>query len=201
MAAVVCRTGFKGVKHSAGSFFIPVDLPQAAELVVGGAIFDKALYILGGIAEKQTDLVREPFAAAQLARERRKTFSAAFAGVTLLSEQLGGFTVLQIAGKLRRAEQIKENVLFGITQRQQAEQRLSCRKDSSTLLREVYAQVNRLPVLIPASVGAPSRTITSSDIRESSFRAAPHKGVRDNVTWWKSIHSGKRFPVCKVIIR
>ena len=139
--------------------------------------------------------MRELLAAAQFARERRKTFSAAFAGVALLPEQLGGFAVLQIAGKLRRAEQIKENVLFGITQR------LSCRKDSSTLLREVYAQVNRLPVLIPASVGAPSRTITSSDIRESSFRAAPHKGVRDNVTWWKSIHSGKRFPVCKVIIR
>ena len=68
MAAVVCRTGFKGVKHSAGSFFIPVDLPQAGALAPAGVVGDEARYILRRVAEKQSHLVRKLSALASFER-------------------------------------------------------------------------------------------------------------------------------------
>ena len=59
MATVVCRTGFISVEHSAGFFFVPVDLPQAGAFAPAGVVGDEARHILRRVAEKQPHLVGE----------------------------------------------------------------------------------------------------------------------------------------------
>ena len=85
------RSGLPGFfSKSAGIY-----LPAPAMLVVAAVVRDKALHVLGGIVEKQTDLVRKFAVAHSLGKPREHSFKPAVRIISLGFQHSRGLGLAQ----------------------------------------------------------------------------------------------------------
>ena len=91
---------------------IAVDLPAAGAFAAVRTVVHKALNILGGIAQEQTDLVRELCFTAELTGKLPDTPLAALRGIALGFENPGGSFVGQIFAELAGAVEVNQG--FGL---------------------------------------------------------------------------------------